>query len=108
MGNLKTKDEDALIEIFKVISWLDDKRWEPEKPEIRRPDTLQPELLLPWHQFEAKVRALTDRIKASKPAPGFEAMRLPGERGQQSRERLLQAGVLEVDAATAAYLRGEK
>lgn len=69
---------------------------------------MQPELLLRQHQFEAKVRVLTDRIKASKPAAGFEAMRLPGERGQQSRERLLQAGVLEVDVATATYLRGEK
>ena len=69
---------------------------------------MQPELFLPRHQFEAKVQVLIDKIKASKPATGFEAIRLPGERGQQSRERLLQAGVLGVDAATAAYLRGEK
>ncbi len=69
---------------------------------------MQPELLLPRRQFEAKVRALTDRIRASKPAAGVEAIRLPGERGLQSRERLLQAGVLEVDIATAAYLRGDE
>lgn len=69
---------------------------------------MQPELLLPRHQFEAKVRVLMDRIKASRPAAGFEAIRLPGEHAQQTKERLLQAGVLEVDVATAAYLRGEK
>jgi LDH2 family malate/lactate/ureidoglycolate dehydrogenase len=67
---------------------------------------MQPELLLPRHQFEAKVQILMERIKTSKPAAGFTAIRLPGERGQQNRESLLKAGRLELDAATAAYLRG--
>jgi len=67
---------------------------------------MQPELLLPRHQFEAKIQILMERIKASKPAAGFTAIRLSGERGQQNRESLLKAGRLELDAATAAYLRG--
>lgn len=69
---------------------------------------MQPELLLPRHHLEAKVRVLIDRIKSSKPAAGFEAIRLPGERAQQSREGLLQAGALEVDGVTAAYLQGAR
>ena len=68
---------------------------------------MQPELLLPRHQFEAKIQILMERIKASKPAAGFTAIRLPGERGQQNR-KLLKAGRLELDAATAAYLREEE
>lgn len=41
MENLKP-NEKALIEIFKVISWLDDKRW---RQEIRRPDTFVEKVL---------------------------------------------------------------
>jgi LDH2 family malate/lactate/ureidoglycolate dehydrogenase len=67
---------------------------------------MQPELLLPRHQFDAEIQLLMERIKASKPAAGFTAIRLPGERGQQNRESLLKAGRSELDAATAAYLRG--
>ena len=67
---------------------------------------MQPELLLPRHQFEAKIQILMERIKASKPAAGFTAIRLPG-RGDNKIEKLsLKAGRLELDAATAAYLRG--
>jgi L-2-hydroxycarboxylate dehydrogenase (NAD+) len=66
---------------------------------------MQPELLLPRHQFDAKIQLLMERIKTSKPAAGFTAIRLPGERGQQNRESLLKAGRLELDAATAAYLQ---
>lgn len=42
MENIKPHNKKALIEIFKVISWLDDKRW---KEEIRRPDTFVEEIL---------------------------------------------------------------
>ena len=47
---------------------------------------MQPELLLPRHQFEAKIQILMERIKASKPA-GFTAIRLPG-RGDNKIEKL--------------------
>ena len=67
---------------------------------------MQPELLISRHQFEARIQILMERIKTSKPAAGFTAIRLPGESGQQNRESLLKAGRLELDAATAAYLRG--
>ena len=42
MENLVNRYNDTLIEIFKVISWLDEKRW---KEEIRRPDIFVEEVL---------------------------------------------------------------
>lgn len=42
MENLKPNDEKALVEIFEVISWLDNKRW---KQEVERPDTFVKQIL---------------------------------------------------------------
>ena len=58
---------------------------------VFRPD------LIPLEEFKREVSALVDRIKAIPRQPGFEEIRIPGERAFQSRDRLQQDGI-EIDA----------
>lgn len=56
----------------------------------------KPDLLVPLAHFKAELTALIDRIKSVPTAPGFSEIRIPGERGFRSRERLLREGI-EID-----------
>ncbi len=57
----------------------------------------RPDLLVPLGEFKKEVSALVDRIKAVPRQPGFEEIRIPGERALRSRNRLLRGGI-EIDA----------
>jgi LDH2 family malate/lactate/ureidoglycolate dehydrogenase len=57
---------------------------------------LKPDLLIPLEQYKSELGELIDRIKATPRQPGVEEIRIPGERGMRSRERLLREG-LEID-----------
>jgi LDH2 family malate/lactate/ureidoglycolate dehydrogenase len=56
----------------------------------------KPELLVPLADFKRAVAGLIDRIKGVARAPGVAEIRIPGERGFKSRERLSREG-LEID-----------
>ena len=53
----------------------------------------------PLDNFLAKVDELVSFIKSTRPAPGFEEIRLPGERARETEARQLKEGV-EIDEAT--------
>lgn len=56
----------------------------------------KPDLWVPLDEFKSEVTSLIDRIKSVPRAPGVEEIRIPGERGFKSRERLSREGI-EVD-----------
>jgi L-2-hydroxycarboxylate dehydrogenase (NAD+) len=59
---------------------------------------LKPDLLVPLDDFKKQVSELVDRIKATPRQPGVDEIRIPGERGFRSRERMMQEGI-EIDRA---------
>ncbi len=59
---------------------------------------MKPDLLVPLDDFKRQVSDLVDRVKATPRQPGVDEIRIPGERGFRSRERLLRDGI-EVDRA---------
>jgi LDH2 family malate/lactate/ureidoglycolate dehydrogenase len=56
----------------------------------------KPDLLVPLDEFKRQVTGLVERIKSVPRAPGFDEIRIPGERAFRSRERLRREGI-EVD-----------
>jgi LDH2 family malate/lactate/ureidoglycolate dehydrogenase len=48
---------------------------------------------VPLDEFKREVTALIDRVKSVRRAPGVEEIRIPGERGFKSRNRLLREGI---------------
>ena len=56
----------------------------------------RPDLLVPPDDFKKELAALTARLKAVPPLPGFSAIRIPGEQSAKNRERLSRDG-LEID-----------
>ncbi len=58
----------------------------------------KPDLLVGLDDFKEQVSELVDRIKATPRQPGVDEIRIPGERGFRSRERMLQEGI-EIDGA---------
>lgn len=58
----------------------------------------------PLEEFFDQVDELVTHAKALKPAAGFEAVTLPGERGRETEARQMKEGV-EIDDATWAQLR---
>ena len=59
---------------------------------------IRPDLLVPLDDFKRQVSDLVDRVKETPRQPGVDEIRIPGERGFRSRERLLRDGI-EVDRA---------
>ncbi|MGH7061395.1 MAG: Ldh family oxidoreductase [Stellaceae bacterium] len=57
---------------------------------------IKPDLLVPLDELKRDVGALIDRVKAVPRQPGVDEIRIPGERGFRSRERLLREGI-EID-----------
>ena len=66
---------------------------------------VDPSALVPHGDPEAAVERLVNSVRASRPAPGHDAVRVPGDRAAARREAALAAGVVEVDSATMARLR---
>jgi LDH2 family malate/lactate/ureidoglycolate dehydrogenase len=60
------------------------------------------EAFRPLDAFRAAAARFAERIRASKPAPGAPAPRMPGDRAAQALRR--NAGVCHVAAPTAAAL----
>jgi LDH2 family malate/lactate/ureidoglycolate dehydrogenase len=54
---------------------------------------IKPDLLVPLDELKRDVAALIDRVKAVPRQPGVDEIRIPGERGFRSRERLLREGI---------------
>jgi uncharacterized oxidoreductase len=52
-------------------------------------------------EFRRRVDALTAHVKTSRPAPGGQGVRIPGERGREERERRRAAGLPLPDSAWA-------
>ncbi|HTV44796.1 MAG TPA: Ldh family oxidoreductase [Stellaceae bacterium] len=55
-----------------------------------------PDLLVPLDEFRRDLGALVDRVKSVPRQPGVAEIRIPGERGFRSRERLRRDGI-EID-----------
>ena len=53
---------------------------------------IDPELVMPGGQYRPRVSELKAAFKASRPAPGVESVRLPGEKSQANRRRAAEAG----------------
>jgi L-2-hydroxycarboxylate dehydrogenase (NAD+) len=53
-------------------------------------------LLVGLSEFKQQVSELVDRIKATPRQPGVDEIRIPGERGFHSRERMSREGI-EID-----------
>ena len=58
-----------------------------------------PDLLMPLDAFKAKVAELVAHIETSRPAPGFERVRVPGRGSAMRRAASREAGTIEVDQA---------
>jgi L-2-hydroxycarboxylate dehydrogenase (NAD+) len=63
----------------------------------------KPDLLVPRAEFEAQLTTLIERVKATPRQPGVDEIRIPGERGFRTRERLQREG-LEIDRLVHAAL----
>lgn len=63
----------------------------------------KPELLMPADEFGARVSALRAAVEGSRPADGFDAVRIPGDRSRELRRANADADV-EVDAAVHRHL----
>jgi L-2-hydroxycarboxylate dehydrogenase (NAD+) len=64
-----------------------------------------PELLVDRQTFEARVEALGQRVKATRKLPGVEDILIPGERGNQILQQVLEQGVVEIDDSLWAGLK---
>jgi LDH2 family malate/lactate/ureidoglycolate dehydrogenase len=56
----------------------------------------KPDLFVPADEYRREVSRRIDMIKATPRQPGFEEIRIPGERGYRTRARLMREGI-EID-----------
>jgi LDH2 family malate/lactate/ureidoglycolate dehydrogenase len=66
---------------------------------------VDPGVLVPGGDPGAAAERLIDSVRASRPAPGHDAVLAPGDRAAARREAARAGGVVEVDPATMAGLR---
>ncbi len=66
---------------------------------------VDPGVLVPGGDPRAGAERLVDSVRASRPAPGHDAVLAPGDRAAARREAALAGGVVEVDPVTMARLR---
>lgn len=59
----------------------------------------RPDLLVSRGEYDRRVRELTDRLHASRPAPGSAGVLVPGERSAGRRARQLAEGLIDVPDA---------
>jgi LDH2 family malate/lactate/ureidoglycolate dehydrogenase len=54
---------------------------------------INPTMLMPSHQFRERVDRVIDHVHAARPAPGFDAVRVPGELSHATAEQRLHDGI---------------
>ncbi len=59
---------------------------------------------MPLEEFQARVDALVDQIKASERIEGVEEIFVPGERGQRLRKKLLERGTVPLSEGSWSQL----
>ncbi|MDP1722825.1 MAG: Ldh family oxidoreductase [Candidatus Gottesmanbacteria bacterium] len=57
---------------------------------------IDPSVFGPMKEFKANVSKLIQEIKAVKPMSGFNAVYVPGHRGEEAKQRMLKEGYIEV------------
>jgi LDH2 family malate/lactate/ureidoglycolate dehydrogenase len=88
----------GLAFIVQALAVLAGSALDPDKDDGYLFIVLRPDLLVPPDNFKKQVSELVDRIKATPRQPGVDEIRIPGERGFRSRERMMQEGI-EIDRA---------
>jgi LDH2 family malate/lactate/ureidoglycolate dehydrogenase len=86
----------GLAFIIQALGVLAGSAMDPDKDDGYLFIVVKPDLLVPLDEFKRDVTALIDRVKAVLRQPGVAEIRIPGERGFRSRERLSREGI-EID-----------
>jgi LDH2 family malate/lactate/ureidoglycolate dehydrogenase len=86
----------GLAFIIQALGVLAGSAMDPDKDDGYLFIVVKPDLLVPLDEFKRDVTALIDRVKAVPRQPGVAEIRIPGERGFRSRERLSREGI-EID-----------
>jgi LDH2 family malate/lactate/ureidoglycolate dehydrogenase len=86
----------GLAFIIQALGVLAGSAMDPDKDDGYLFVVVKPDLLVPLDEFKREVAALIDRVKAVPRQPGVAEIRIPGERGFRSRERLMREGI-EID-----------
>lgn len=66
---------------------------------------IDPELLVNRKAFTARVAAMMRKVKTARKLPGVEEILVPGERGNQLLNRVLEVGSVEIDDSLWAALQ---
>jgi LDH2 family malate/lactate/ureidoglycolate dehydrogenase len=88
----------GLAFIVQALGVLAGSALDPDKDDGYLFVAFKPELLIDLDDFKQQVSELIDRIKATPRQPGFDEIRIPGERAFRSREQALRDGI-EIDHA---------
>jgi LDH2 family malate/lactate/ureidoglycolate dehydrogenase len=86
----------GLAFIVQALGVLAGSAMDPDKDDGYLFVVIKPDLLVPLDEFKREVTALVERVKAVLRQPGVGEIRIPGERGFRSRERLSRDGI-EID-----------
>lgn len=57
---------------------------------------IDPSVFVPLKEFKANVSKLIEEINAVAPMPGFDAVYVPGHRGEEAKQRMLKEGYIEI------------
>jgi LDH2 family malate/lactate/ureidoglycolate dehydrogenase len=94
----------GLAFIVQALGVLAGSALDPEKDDGYLFIVLKPDLLIDPDGFKQQLSALIDRIKATPRQPGFDEIRIPGERAFRNREHALRDGI-EIDRVVYEALK---
>ncbi len=94
----------GLAFIVQALGVLAGSALDPEKDDGYLFIVLKPDLLIDPDGFKQQLSALIDRIKATPRQPGFDEIRIPGERAFRNREHALHDGI-EIDRVVYEALK---
>lgn len=57
---------------------------------------IDPSVFIPMKEFKANISKLIQEIKAVKPMSGFDAVYVPGHRGEEAKQHMLKEGYIEI------------
>ena len=57
---------------------------------------IDPSVFVPMKEFKTNVSKLIEEVKAVKPMSGFDAVYIPGHRGEEAKQRMLKEGYIEI------------
>jgi LDH2 family malate/lactate/ureidoglycolate dehydrogenase len=86
----------GLAFIVQALGLLAGSALDPDKDDGYLFVVFKPDLLIGLDEFKQQISELVDRIKTTPRQPGFEEIRIPGERAFRNRERTRREGI-EVD-----------